>query len=197
MSDWLNELEGEGRDNNKANPDVIFHLLKAINGNTESLGYVIDQIREDESNIYQFLGHLVDSNVETRDAKVLNEKVIKWFFTKLLKSINVSEDECEKFIKKNMHMNIQGLITGDGSLYRDYDTEDDPSVKLKAKTFYDIFHDFYINHKIDLDQFFELFNFDLNEVKISIKADEFGSKKIGEIERLLNPPIECIVTSSS
>ena len=96
-----------------------------------------------------------------------------------------------------MHMNIQGLITGDGSLYRDYDTEDDPSVKLKAKTFYDIFHDFYINHKIDLDQFFELFNFDLNEVKISIKADEFGSKKIGEIERLLNPPIECIVTSSS
>ena len=77
VSDWLNELEGEGRDNNKANPDVIFHLLKAINGNTESLGYVIDQIREDESNIYQFLGHLVDSNVETRDAKVLNEKVIK------------------------------------------------------------------------------------------------------------------------
>ena len=66
VSEWLKSLEGEDKKNNS---DLVFHLLKAINCNVDSLGYVIDYIEENEAKHYQLLGHLVECKTESKHSK--------------------------------------------------------------------------------------------------------------------------------
>ena len=95
-------------------------------------------------------------------------------------------NEGSEFIKLRLHTNILGLIIGDGSLYEDSNSEDNPAIELEPKKLFNIFHNFYIDHKIDLSEFFKLFEFDLDEM-FTIKAENFKNKKVDEIEQLLYP----------